>query len=72
MTEPLPYCDDCGRKLGLPVDDIRGVRVAGFYGRCDHCGVIRTCYGIDPEPQKPRQPMIPPAVQEWIQERNGT
>lgn len=72
MTEPLHYCDDCGRKLGLPIDDLHGVRVADFYGRCGHCGVIRTCYGIDPEPQKERQPRIPPAVQEWIQERNGT
>jgi hypothetical protein len=52
-----PYCDDCGRKAGLPVTDYKaGIRVPGFYGKCPHCGITRACYGVDPNPPAPRRP----------------
>lgn len=71
VTGIVPYCDDCGRKHGLPIDDPWGVRVVGFYGRCGRCGVIRVCYGPqDPAPQKPRRPRIPEAVQDWQRGRD--
>lgn len=71
MTAVLSYCDDCGRKAGLPISDPwAGVWVPSFYGRCPRCNIIRACYGVDPEPRKPRQPSIPLAVQEWQRGRN--
>lgn len=51
-----PYCDQCGRKAGLPVTDYNaGIRVLGFYGKCPRCGITRACYGINPEPPTPRR-----------------
>lgn len=67
----LAYCDDCGTKHGLPIDDLRAkILVPGFYGKCGRCGLIRACYGQDPDPQKPRRAPVPPAVQEWQRGRD--
>lgn len=57
------YCDDCGRKQGLPI----GFGVPGYYGRCPQCGINRACYGgIDPSPQTPRQSS---KITDWIEDR---
>lgn len=65
------YCDDCGTKNSLPISDLRAkIEVPGFYGRCERCGVIRACYGHDPDPQKARRPRVPEVVQEWQRGRD--
>lgn len=61
-----PLCDDCE----APPEAGESRSTAQVYTRCSGCGIIRACFGDNPEPQAARLRRVPEAVQDWQRGRN--